>query len=193
MNVIISYFLDLLSIWGSLLIAPFKNPQMLWIILPIYVSWIFTEFYQEKKGTSLGNAVSNGVIVLWIGIDFARQIVEQLRAKALSLGIDFFLKMFIAVLFFIYGMIIVVKGTKGKAITRFIGRIREVTYAILMLTPMFYGTVALSLKSIFAVLLFFPLFYGVVEIVDRIAPTPKAYEAEEEYEEEKKEKKGLGL
>ena len=187
---IVSYFLDLLSSWGYLFIAPLKDFNMLWIIIPAYLNWIFTEFYQEKKGTSLGNAVSNGVVVLWIGIDFARQLVSQLTLKSLSIS-GFFLKFFIALLFFGYGLAIIVEGIKGRALTRFIGRIREVTYAILVLTPMFYGVVALNFKIIFATVLFFPIFYGVVELIDRITPNPKTYEEEEEYERKQKEKDRL--
>ncbi|MFC1728190.1 hypothetical protein ACFLZ7_01850 [Nanoarchaeota archaeon] len=186
---IISYFLELLASWGSLFAAPFTNPRMLWIILPIYFIWIFTEFYQEKKGTSLGNAVSNGVVVLWIGIDWVRQIVDQVTGKTLSVGTDFFTKVFIAFLIFVYGALIMVNGIRGKALTRFIGRIREVTYAILMLTPIFYGAIGFSFKIVFSMILFFPLFYGLVELVDRYAPTPQTYEAEEKFEKEVEEKK----
>lgn len=183
-----SSFLDLLGTWGSLFIAPLKNLNMLWIIIPIYLAWIFTEFYQEKKGTSLGNAISNGVVVLWAGVDWARQIVGQLVDKTLLIGLDFFAKMFLAILVFIYGILIIVEGAKGKRITRFIGRIREVTYVVLMLTPIFYGTVQFSFKVLFAIILFFPLFYGIVEVIDRITPTPKTYEEEKEFEKEEEEK-----
>ncbi len=191
-----SSFFDLLGTWGSLFIAPLKDLNMLWIIIPVYLAWIFTEFYQEKKGTSLGNAISNGVVVLWAGIDWARQIVSQLAQKTLLVSVDFFAKMFLAILVFIYGIMIIVEGTKGKKITMFIGRIREVTYVVLMLTPIFYGVVQFSFKVMFAIILFFPLFYGIVEIIDRVTPTPKTYEEEKEFEKEREEKqkeKGLKL
>ena len=185
---VVSYFIDLIVAWFSLLFAPFTHPKMLWIILPIYFIWIFTEFYQEKKGTSLGNAVSNGVVILWIGIDWVRQIVDQIVVKSSTLGVDFFTKIFIAMLIFGYGIIIVVEGVRGRALTRFIGKIREVTYVILMLTPIFYGAVQFSFKVVLAMIIFFPAFYGFVELVDRFTPNPKTYEEEEKYERMSKEK-----
>ena len=139
----------------------------------------------------MGNAVSNGVVILWIGIDWVRQIVDQIVAKALTLGVDFFSKLVIALLLFAYGIIIVVEGVRGRALTRFIGRIREVTYVILMLTPIFYGAVQFSFKVLFSMILFFPVFYGVVELIDKITPNPKTYEEEESYTKELKEKEEI--
>ena len=36
--------------WLRIFAAPFENPDMLWIIVPIWASWLFAEFFQEKKG-----------------------------------------------------------------------------------------------------------------------------------------------
>lgn len=185
---IVSYFLDLLGTWGSLFAAPFVNPRMLWIILPIYFIWIFTELYQEKKGTSLGNAVSNGVVVLWVGVDWVRQIVDQMIAGTLNVSASFFSKIFLAFLIFVYGLTIVITGIRGRAMTKFIGRIREVTYAVLMLTPIFYGAINFSFKVVFAIVLFFPAFYGIVELIDKYTPNPKTYEVEKELEKNSEEK-----
>ncbi|MBW2963533.1 hypothetical protein KY306_02035, partial [Candidatus Woesearchaeota archaeon] len=52
----ISWFLNLFLGWLLVFISPFKNLNMLWIIVPIYVNWIFTDFFQERRRTSFGNA-----------------------------------------------------------------------------------------------------------------------------------------
>jgi len=163
--------------WLYIFIAPLKDFNMLWIIIPIYLNWIFTEIYQEKRGTSFGNAISNGVVVLWVGIDWARTIINH---GVLSAGwAIFFVKLAISILAFVYGIIIIVEGIKAKNITHYIGRIREVTYFCLMFTPIFYLVVQPTFTVFIGIILFFPLFYGLFELVDKITPTPKVYEFDE--------------
>ena len=52
------YLWSLFLVWGGILIAPVLNPSLLWIIVPVWLSWFFAEFFQEKKSTSFGNAIS---------------------------------------------------------------------------------------------------------------------------------------
>src|SRR3989344_9185741 len=69
----ISYLFTLLGSWLSLFfLAPFQNVEVLWILIPIWLNLIVTDFYQEKHGTTIGNAITNGVTMLWVGIDWIR-------------------------------------------------------------------------------------------------------------------------
>ena len=160
---------------GTLFGAPLKQYEMLWIIIPVYINWIFTEFYQEKKGTSFGNAVTNGFVALWVGIDWLRTTVEIVSQKVIKTT---FLesKITVAALMGIYGVTIIVMGIKGKHTVKLIGRIREVTYLTVMLTPIFYGAVHPTWTVIISIVLFFPLFYGIVELVNYFLPNPKTYD-----------------
>ena len=75
------YFIDSFVLWlKAIFVAPFTNPDMLWILIPIWVGWIFADFFQEKKGTSLGNAISNGVLALWAGLDWIRTSIRAVQA-----------------------------------------------------------------------------------------------------------------
>ncbi len=158
--------------WISLFAAPAGNWDMLWILVPVYLGWAFTEFYQEKKGTSYGNAISNGIIVLWVGVDWARTTFNLAR----STGFDSVLmtKFFISSLMFAYGLLIIVHAMSTKSTTFYIGKIRLVTYIIVMFTPLFYDVVHLSFQVLFAIIAFFPLYYLIVEVLDRLVPDPKA-------------------
>ena len=170
---------DLFKVWFSVFTAPLKNIEMLWILIPVYVGWAFTEFYQEKKGTNLGNAITNGAIPLLVGFDWARQVVTRALDDHLFDHI-FFSKLTIAMLAFFYGIFVIYHGIKARSKVRLFGRIRIVTYVVLVLTPIFYGEVEPSLKLLAAVLLFFPLYYVVIEIVDFIIPDPKSIREEAE-------------
>lgn len=157
-------------------VSPFRAPDMFWVLLPVYAGWFFSEFFQEKEGTSLGNAISNSVVVFYGGIDWIRTTIKLYTTKALKFGWLFTGKIFVSLLVIGYGIWIIYSGLHGKEITRYIGRIREVTYVIIMLTPLFYGAVSFSFLTLEAIILMFPLFYLVVEAVDRYVPNPQAVE-----------------
>lgn len=171
--------------WLRIFAAPFENPDMLWIIIPIWASWLFAELFQEKKGTSFGNAISNGVVMLFVGVDWVRYIIRQLGSETASLDLASFIKLAIAALIIIFGLLIIFLGVKAKPFVRAIGRVREVTYLMLMFTPVIYGVVDFGFRTLLIILAFLPLFYIVIEILDRMIPTPRTFEAEEE-------EKGLG-
>ena len=75
----------------------------------------------------------------------------------------------------LYGLFIIILGMKGKRLVTYIGRIREVTYATIMLTPIFYGVVEPTWDLLLSIVVFFPIFYGVVELILHLMPTPEIY------------------
>lgn len=163
--------------WFELFVAPIFHLELLWIIVPIYLSWLAAEFFQEKLSTSLGNAISNGVVVLWVGIDWLRQITDQL-IYAMNYSLVYWplviTKMAISVLVLAYGIFIVVGGIRAKKVVRYFGRIREVTYVLLMFTPVIYGFVDPDWRTFLAIFLFSPAFYYLIELIDYYTPDPEA-------------------
>ena len=152
---------------------------MLWIIVPIWGVWMFSEFFQEKKGTSFGNAISNGATMLFVGVDWARYIIRQLSASNLELGGKSITLMVVAAAVLIYGLAIILLGIKANRLVRVIGRVRETTYFMVMFSPVIYGVEDLSLRTVAVILAFFPVFYIIVEIFDRLMPTPNTFEEDE--------------
>ncbi len=171
--------IEILKTVGTLFAAPLLAFDSLWIILPIYINWIFTDIYQEKKGTDLGNAITNGTIAVWVGMDWGRITLHAFLAKEISFGALFATKLAAVIFFIIYGLIIITEGIRVKKITRYIGRVREVTYFALVLTPIFYNVVPINLTTFLAILLGFPIFYFAVELICRITPTPQTYEEQD--------------
>lgn len=157
----------------GLFTSPLHHLEMLWIIIPVLLSWFFAEFFQEKLGTDMGNAMSNGVVALWCGVDWTRNLMIQFEGFTM----DFLVKEGICVLLFIYGILIVILGLKGKGLIKYIGRIREVTYILIAFTPIVYGYYELNFLTIAAILVYFPVFYIIVEIIDKITPTPEYMKA----------------
>ncbi|MBI2145279.1 hypothetical protein HYU18_03050 [Candidatus Woesearchaeota archaeon] len=165
--------------WLRLFIAPLKNPDMLWIIVPIWGVWVFSEFFQEKKGTSFGNAITNGAVMLFVGVDWIRYILRQFSAGTLTFGVESATEIAISGMIILVSFAIILLGIKGHGIVKFIGRARESTYLLLMFTPVIYGVVEFNFRILATVIFFFPIFYVVVEIFDRVLPNPETFDIEE--------------
>lgn len=165
-------------LWISIFTAPFKKPEMFWIIVPIWVNWFFTEFFVEKHGTTFGNAISNGVIPILASLDWARYLYRLLSEGIILLTIGTFLKFALAALVFAYGIFVIIAGIRIKNIIFYIGRIRWITYVLVMVTPIVYNVIKFNFQTFLSILLFFPLYWWVIEIFDRVTPEPKVYEEE---------------
>jgi len=169
---VVSAFSFLFTRWWSLIVAPIYKPEMLWIIVPIYLNWLISEYFQEKEGTGLGNAVSNGFTLLWVALDWTREVYITHVGKRLA-WIPIFTKVGLSALAGIYGLIIMIYSIKGEEIAHAIGRKREVTYVLLCITPIIYDAVLLDTYLILSMFVFFPIFYFAVGILMKILPNPE--------------------
>ncbi|AJF61296.1 TPA: hypothetical protein HA239_03665 [Candidatus Woesearchaeota archaeon] len=172
------YFIDSFVLWlKAIFVAPFTNPDMLWILIPIWVGWIFADFFQEKKGTSLGNAISNGVLALWAGLDWIRTSIRAVQAGDSAHWLSWLGKSVVALFVLSYGCWIIYLGVKGKQLTKYLGRIREVTYVVIIFSPLFYRNPVisgLSFQLLFSAVIFFPVFYYFTEFLNWIIPDPES-------------------
>ena len=169
------YLWDLFSDWiKTIFVIPIQNVDMLWLLVPVWMAWFFAEFFQEKKGTSMGNAITNSVVILWGSIDCVRQTLKLISEGVLANTLDIGMRFGLVLLIFIYGGLIITLGWKGNPIIKYIGRVREVTYVFVMFVPIFYNAIPFSFGHILGAILFFPLFYYAIEMLDRYIPNPKA-------------------
>jgi len=173
--------------WLGILVEPFLHLRTLWIIVPIWLIWFFSEFFQEKRGTSFGNAITNGAVALWVSIDWTRFLTTSLTDKTITFGFAVFFQYLIAAIVFAYALVVIIYGIKGRAFVLYIGRIREATYIMAIFTPIIYGLIPLSFRFFLSVVLFFPVFYYVIELLDKYVPDPFAVRKDVE-----KEDAGLG-
>ncbi len=167
----------------TIFVTPFQNSEMLWLLVPIWIAWFFAEFFQEKEGTSLGNAMSNAVIILWGSIDCFRQTVNLIQEKIITRAIDIVARFTLASVIFSYGAAILILGWRGNPLIKKLGRVRTVTYVFAMFVPIFYNAIPFSLNHFISTILFFPIFYFAIELLDRIMPDPKAVEKDKEQPE----------
>lgn len=173
------YLWNLFVLWvNTLFVLPIKNTDMLWILVPLWLSWFFSEFFQEKLGTSFGNAISNAVVVLWAGVDCIRQTLRLISAGDVFITSDIITRFILCGLLLGYGIVIIIYGYKVKEKVKIFGRIRDVTYAFVIFVPVLYNYVDLTIEFILSAILFFPLFYYAIEWIDLKTPEPKAMKAD---------------
>jgi hypothetical protein len=150
-------------------VKPFDNLERLWVLIPIYLGMMIADVFQEKRGTSMGNAISNSLIPFWGGIDFLRITFRSWEGGWVDI-----IKIVLASAIILYGVVIVVVGIYGNEIIKKIGRIREVSYVIIMSVPIYYDIIEFDWHYLVGALMFFPIFYFFFEIVMRFLPDSKA-------------------
>ncbi len=176
----LSYVLLLTDRWLQFIVAPLKNFDLLWLAVPVLLNWILNEYFQERKGTSYGNAIANGFVMFWVGLDFSRTIVNNFAKKGFASLSALHVVMTLVIL--IYGSLVMYEAVKGRRIAHLIGRIREVTYFSIISIGVIYNAVVFDINTLIAVIVFFPVFYFAVETALKILPPPEA-ELEEELEQ----------
>lgn len=170
---------ELFKNWLFIFISPLHKLDLLWTIVPIWLSWFFAEFFQEKRSTSFGNAISNGVIPIFIGIDWIRYLTNLLTAHTIKFSYILVVKYALSGFIIAYGLSIILFGIKAKKFVRYYGRIREVTYVLVMFSPIIYNIIEFNWNFLLGVVVFFPLFYYLIELINRIVPSPKIYQYDE--------------
>ena len=164
----------------ELLTAFTKNFSMAYVLIPIYLGWFIADYYQERRGTSFGNAISNGFMGLWVGLDWLRT-ASSIYSQSGDLLLTA-LKGIFAVGMLVYAGLVMRAAAQGKKIAHFVGRIREISYFAIVFTPIVYGVVDLDLLTIVSAILFFPIIYGIAELIDYYILPPSRAEIAEEAE-----------
>ncbi|MEK6874348.1 MAG: hypothetical protein AABX52_01210 [Nanoarchaeota archaeon] len=163
----------LFTTWILIFISPIYpniKPDILWIIIPIWLNFIVTELYQEKNGTTFGNAIQNGLVAGLIGIDWMRYLTRTITEASVTISHELILKYLVSIIVFMYGCIIVYHGIKGRDYVKQLARIRAVTYILVIFAPAIYGIVELSLNYTLSILLFYPLFYTIIDYCNKNMP-----------------------
>ncbi len=172
-DIILSFIIKEGKLWLDIMKATIFNLDIIWITLPVYVNWFATEYFQEKKETSYGNAATNGVIAIWVALDWIRQMV-------MNIGINY-VKLFVAILNMLYGFFIIREAIKQNPVAKHLGRVKDISYLQVALTPIMYDIIQWDLKAIISIFLFFPIVhFGTNILIDKLLPNPFKEEGEEE-------------
>jgi len=154
-----------------LLVSFIKDWTMIFVLIPVYLNWFASDYFQERERTEFRNAITNGIMGCWVGVEWIRTSISVYNAEpnaTLLAG-----KILISLVMFAYAILVIKKSAGGKSIAHIIGRAREISFLAIGITPIIYNVVPLEWITIFALILFLPMVYGVVEFVEfTILPEP---------------------
>jgi len=162
-----------------MLLGFMKNGAMDYALVPIYINWIATDYFQERSSTSYGNAATNGFMGLWVCMEWVRTSYSIYQGDPnLPLFIG---KITISLLMLIYAAFVIKESIARKKIAHLLGRVREISFFAIMITPVIYNVVPLDILTILAIIILLPMFYGVADFVEyTILPGPAAEKKEED-------------
>lgn len=136
--------MDLVSVLNTaveIFIIPFTDVNVFWTLIPVYLNWFLCEVFFEFERHNFQSAFSNGFAALWVGMDWFR---------VLRFPFTLDLRALIAVFMTTYGLFIMIEAARGKSIAKYVGRVREVTFAVIFLTPVLHNLMFVDIEMIFA-------------------------------------------
>lgn len=157
------------SIYLSDIVSSLQNTNYIWLIIPIFFIGVITDKYQEEFGTSVGNAISNGALVIFTGFSWIQMISSRV-----SFPIDVTISQYIfSIILIVYGMAIMISGFTDSNFARKYGRIRVITFMLMFFTMMLYIPILYNFVSIIMFVFLFPFYYAFISELIRIMPNVK--------------------
>lgn len=167
----LGFISSVFSLLGQIFSAPIRHPELLWITIPIWVSWFFGEFFQEKHKTLFGNVIGNSIVSIFVVTDWLR-----LLSKSESTPVLFYV---VCGAILMHSCIVLYLALKAVKIAKYIGHIRTVTYVLLVATPVAYGIIPLSWTYAVSFVVGLLIFWIGFEIADRVLPDPRSLRDDE--------------
>ncbi|MCA9495337.1 MAG: hypothetical protein KC589_00185 [Nanoarchaeota archaeon] len=149
------------------LITSVQDSNFLWLIIPIFFIGIITDKYQEEFGTSIGNAISNGALIIFTGFSWLQLISSRTNFENSFILSQIILSVFII----IYGFMIIASGFKTGEFGKTYGRIRVVTFMLIFFTIIIYVPLLYNFISIILYVLIFPFYYITITKLIKIMPS----------------------
>ncbi|AAR39183.1 NEQ335 [Nanoarchaeum equitans Kin4-M] len=169
---IIQGYLHFIKVFLDLLLAPLKHLELLWVVIPIYVSWLLVEtLHHFEKEDIIFNANS----CFWMGMEWGRQSFSNLSKDPFYLlGLE------AAITIIIYGFLILwLYFKRVEWLVYLLARSREIFFLQILVTPIIYypkeyafvlghDLYSALVGLILVILGFFPMAHIMGEILKRI-------------------------
>ncbi len=150
----------------SELLIGLQDSNFLWLIIPIFFIGVITDKYQEEFKTSVGNAISNGALIIFTGFSWL-----QIISTRENFPQDIILSQILFSIFVIcYGFSIIASGFRSGEFARVYGRIRVITFMLMFFTMMITTPILYNFISILLFVLLFPFYYAFITELIKIMP-----------------------
>lgn len=163
----------------NLLSTTILNSQIVWITLPIYISWIVTAYFQEKREVQYEEVATNSTIMMYTSLNWIGYLINEFK----EFNLDFLSKIIVSILFFAISLFTLINAIKRRKVSLYLGNITTISYFQIVYTPIIYNLFELNLDVIIAILLYWPVFFFIIHklIIQKLLPD---IFGKEEYSEE---------
>jgi hypothetical protein len=170
-----SSFIELVS-------APFKNPFLLWQIIPLLGLWVILELYfgyykHEKLGWN--TALANGVSLFWVALGTIQYVWERGYSEEY---LSVFIFVFAMVVYAGFIIFITFKHFLSKKVAFFIASPPIIYYSCIMVILVTYEAIHLSGPMLLAILLLFIFFLIIKIIVQHRLPDKSSLDGDDDSE-----------
>ncbi len=153
------------------IILGFQDSNILWLIIPIFFIGLITDKYQEEFGTSVGNAISNGALIIFTGFSW----LQLITSRGINFPVDVTLSQTILTGFIIfYGLSIVFSGFLKGIFAKTYGRIRVITFMLIFFTIIIYVPILYNFVSVILFVLLFPFYYAFITELIKVLPSARS-------------------
>ena len=147
-----------------LLVVPFDHFSQAWyVIMPLYTTLILGELYKGKIG--FGHAVGNGFVMLWTGLNWARNLsqISILHFRALP--------WIVSAACIATGVFTIILGfrKKDKALCQVLGHTRFSCYFLITFYPMQAGLIRWEWTTLAAILIWAIPAWVLIYLMGRVA------------------------
>jgi predicted MFS family arabinose efflux permease len=140
--------------------------NFLWLLIPIFFGGIIADKYQEEHKTSIGNAISNGTMIIFSAFSWLQLILSR-QNFPIDVTISQLLLSFIIT---VYGFSIIASGFGTGKFAQVYGRIRVITFMLMFFTIIIYVPILYNFVSILLFVFLFPFYYAFITELIKILP-----------------------
>lgn len=144
------------SVFAELLRTPFRHPDLIWGIVPLYFGWLFNELTSSKA--SYKTAIQTGFSFLWAGAHWIYQFFSMHSSTTRKPNLDALLAVNVMVTIFVLliGLVALISGLRRKfpRYGSFLGHTRFSNYFMIAMFPIQSQYLAWSWDRLIAMLAF---------------------------------------
>ena len=156
MAVELSSLLSYVQIWLSLIIAPIKDFNALWGVIPLYVDGFLMNYYEQDTRSRL---LTGGFIISFVGLDWARRLYQ-------TVPIQFDIRWILVFIFLGYGVLaLIVVLLKKMTLVRLLGKRKFVNYFGISFYPLQTGVIPYSTETLISILVMLIPVWLILELI----------------------------
>ena len=159
---------EMLVGFNQIFSTPFKDPSVLWLLIPIIFIWFMLEIYfgiRKKEELGWNTALGNGISLFWIGMALMRQLFQEAE-----LSIPSFLILIVIITYSLFISYLSFTHKLSAKITYNLSKPTPVYFLAFVAIVWTYGTLEITLAIALDLIILFFTLVGIVELIKYLLP-----------------------